>query len=141
MSNIAKRQTMNIALDLSVNANNNVSIPINLRFVPDEVIVRQYTYASVTDTLTSVCQVYTNLVEDLVLFQFPVTAGLAAAQLPAQLDSHFTLQRKLQTSTYNFQVQVAPSTAARTYSGNGALIGASVAGVLGFMLEFVKLSP
>ena len=129
------RQTVNIGIDLSVAGNNNFNINMNLRFVPDEVIVRSLVYAdqNVADTDAVACQVWTNLIDDNVLCMF----GSGFNQI-TQLENHFTLTRKFQSGSVNFQVQVIPTTG-QGYTGNGNLINqAVVQGSLSVLLEFVK---
>ena len=42
-----QRQSVNIATDLSVLGNNNFNVNFNLRFAPDEVIVRAINYSDI----------------------------------------------------------------------------------------------
>ena len=134
MQRIVNRQTMNIGIDLSVAGNNNFNINMNLRFVPDEVIVRSliYTNTGAADTTIVGCQVWTNLIDDNILCMF----GSGSNQI-TQLENHFTMTRKFQAGSVNFQVQVMP-TLALGYTGNGNLVTGAVQGNLFFLLEFVK---
>lgn len=130
MKEIALRQIVPIFLNFA-NGDREGDIQFALRFSPDSVIVRQITYTSQSDTVCDVFQVQTNMVDDQILFTFPVinnTTGPAGTFYAADAHMEFNLQRKFINN--NYQVQVMNSA--------GALIGASAQGVLAFILEFIR---
>lgn len=131
MSNIAKRQTVIVSTNLALAGGNNFSQSFDLRFSPDQVILRQLSYASDADTRTGLANVYTNMTEDLYLCSFPVidnTVGPLTTSVLTNFDMHYDLYRNFQNKTFNFQVQ------ART----GGLIDDTVQGLLSITLEFVR---
>jgi hypothetical protein len=131
MKEITLRQTVPIIFNLAGGANQG-SIPFALRFSPDAVIVRQVSYASQSDEIVDICQVYSSMIDDQILFTFPVinnTTGPAGTFFSSDLDIEFNLGRRFITNTYTFQIQ----------NSAGALVNTTdVAGVLAFMLEFVQ---
>lgn len=129
-----QRQSVNIATDLSVLGNNNFNVNFNLRFAPDEVIVRAINYSDkgTADVDKFGCQIVTDIVDDQVIGLF--SSGVTTFQ---SMGSHFHISRRGRLATANFQIQYAPS-AAQGHIGNGDLVTPSVQGDLSFQLEFVK---
>ncbi len=129
---IAHRQTLIISTNLGA-PGNNFNQNINLRFSPDEVILRQLSYASEGDALTAVLNIYTDMLEDLFLCSFPVQDNTvflnAATMLLTNFDSHFDLHRNWQNRAFNFQIQL------RT---GGLVDPAVIVGLLSFTLEFIR---
>ncbi|HVT62351.1 MAG TPA: hypothetical protein VHD33_02540 [Legionellaceae bacterium] len=104
-------------------------------------IVRQISYVSGGNAVNNLCQVYSNLVDDLVLAVFPVFSNLDFADFPNyftnNLDTHFKMYRKFQNGSANFQVQLVPANP--TVAGiPGPLVPNTVAGVVNLALEFVQ---
>ena len=140
---VVNRQTYNIATDLSVQANNNFNVGFNLRFVPDEVIVRSLSYSDVgTNDQEAACQIYCSLIDDQILACF--VSGSNYAQ---NMENYFCIKgRRFQTGSVNFQIQYVP-TAAQRNTGTGTLTLSAatnpptlpvVQGQLAFQLEFIK---
>jgi hypothetical protein len=135
---VVNRQFINIASDCSVASGNNFNVTIALRFVPDEVIIRQVTYASENDVLANsiVCQLYSNLTEDPIMCTFTnyITSNV-------EMQHRMSLQSARKSSTYNFQIQAIPLLNTAN-TGNGNLVtcgaGGQVTGQLGLMLEFIQ---
>lgn len=130
MKEVILRQTIPIILNFA-NGERQKNFVFTLRFSPDAVIIRQVTYASQTDTICDICQVQTNMVDDLYLFTFPVinnTTGPAGTYFVNDLHVEFNLQRKFISNTYQIQVQ----------NSTRALISSAVQGRLAFMMEFVQ---
>ena len=130
--NIINRQSVNIGIDLSVAANNNINVSVTLRFVPDEVIIRSITYSdrSTADTNAYVCQIYSDLIDDQILGLF-FSGGNSTTNMEQ-------LRKRFQNGTFNVQVQLLPS---QGYTGVGPLVnlaGGVVNGNLSFVLEFLK---
>lgn len=131
MSNQIKpfRQCVNLAFDLGAlgatdKATYNIN-PLNLNYIPDEVIVKQCTYTidnTAPENITY--QVWTNLTEFPILCTFQ---GSSSASI--NLDNHFTL-RGYTNRSFNFQIQRADTDALIT--------GTDANGMLCVLLEFVR---
>ncbi len=82
-----QRQVVNIATDLSNNANRVFTVPFNLRFVPDEMIVKAVTYTDDNgDPGKVACQVSADLIEDQIISFF---VQVISQRLPAPMNFRF----------------------------------------------------
>ncbi len=113
------RQCIALTFDLANGGNVLNPPPFNLNFQPDEMIVRQATYATGAGTTNNV-NLVTNMTEQPILCT--VQAQLSQMTL---VDAHFSL-RNYTNRSYNFQV---------IDSITSALFAV---GVLTVLLEFVK---
>ena len=131
---MTQRQSVNIATDLSVLGNNNFNVNFNLRFAPDEMIVRAINYPNKGDADVNKfgCQIATDIVDDQVIGLF--SSGVTTSQ---GMNSHFHISRLGRLGTANFQIQYSPNTA-QGCTGPGDSVEPSVQGDLSFQLEFVK---
>jgi len=127
-TNIANRQIVNLNADLAVAANISQSIGLNLRFVPDAVIVRQIVYSSSAgEADQTTLQIYFDLALDQIIGSFPLSYSTS------QPGTTFLIRPNFRNVT--FQIQEVPTSG----TGNGALYVADAdSGKLSVILEFVR---
>jgi len=131
---VVDRQTVNISTDLNIAGANSFYVPFTLRFWPDEVIVRSVSYANTnTDGSTNVCQVWTNIVDEGVIASF-----VSNSTYTSDVHSTFRILRKIQSGSFNFQVQLMPAAGNLAVQTAGALVPDTVKGQLQLILEFIK---
>lgn len=140
---MVQHQTMNLAFDLSQaafrNANYSAVVQFNLRFVPDEVIVKTVTYATLADGDFIGLQVYSDMVTDQIIAQFNTSTVPASTVFNPEL--HFDLVKKFQSGSYQFQIQNTPNQAVFGWTGPctvPTIAAIAATGILQIMLEFRK---
>lgn len=109
------------------------NIPLNIPFVPDEVVLRQLTVGTTSNTGT-IFQIATNLIDDQVLCSFIDTGNIVQY---LALETRFNVRHQV-NSSYILQVQNTP-TNITTSSGLGpGTVASNVTGAFQIILEFVK---
>lgn len=130
---IVNRQVVNIAFSAGVL--NPVNIGLNLRFIPDAVILRQSTYSTVTTpSAGNSYQIYCDLILDQILCMFHDLNSMSAP------NSTFMIRPNFMSGNVQFQIQDTPvvtATGSRVGTGPSGLT-ATGDGAIGLILEFVK---
>lgn len=146
MKVIAERQLVVISASLATQ--NNIKVPIELRFNADEVILKNITYAStpVGDNSSGVINIFSNLTADPIIGSFPTgwnnfTNAVPVTTFYGSVSSYFeqylTLANKFRVGIVNFQFQQPAGTT--PYVGNSPLIAANTfLGTVTFTLDFIR---
>ncbi len=133
MREILLRQSVSFVLDLANDQNKNIDFNIDIRFIPDELIVRQLSYVSDTDGEPLLVRIYTNMLQDQILAIFPVIDNSAEGAPPTiicqQLETHFNWYNNVLANQYNFQIQ---------NGSTGEIVDENVSGIVSLMMEFIK---
>jgi hypothetical protein len=120
---IRNRRIVNIGWDTSAGGGTHfITVPLNLTFKPNKVVVRSYSYDTADNTIY---QVGTNLVSEGILFSFVANITTVQLHIP------FRLYNFPQSNAWTFQIQSIP-----TGTGNGPQTNGS-SGVISFILEFL----
>jgi len=126
---IEKQQIVNFAIQCA-NVNTG-SIPINLQFKPDCVILRQVAYSTAADASIRTFQLTSDLIQDQIMCVFP---SQTFAYSP---NTHFVMRPGFSSGSVNFQVQNVPALASEGIgTGNGTIADAD--GDLAIIVEFIK---
>lgn len=122
-----------------------VTLPMNLRFAADALIVKSIAYSGnvVTADLSDMIQVWCNITNDNIIGSFP-NAGQNTIPVSTYVNGHFRLNNTFQTGNFVLQLQRTDLGAPASY-GPQALISSILSnvqrthGVVTLTLEFLKL--
>ena len=153
--NIIDRQTFVISINcatfatsaLGVEVKSQVSLPMNLRFAADEMILKNISYNSgTTQDVADVVQIWCNKTNDGLIGSFPNGGG--GNKLPGfcQHNEHFRISNSFQTGTFVLQLQQTGSggsfSTVASYSPQPLISsypnGSQTTYIVSITLEFVK---
>ena len=134
---IVNRQLVNLNVNLVQNNSINQNVALNLRFVSDEVIVRQISHSSPTNAPVNpaACQIYFDKACDPIIGIFTLEINTNVAP-----QTRFYMPTGFQNGNVNLQIQTIPidtTTIGKTGPGP-LLVGVANQGQLAVILEFIK---
>ncbi|HRP37419.1 MAG TPA: hypothetical protein PLS50_06450 [Candidatus Dojkabacteria bacterium] len=141
MTNIIDRQTLVFSFNLNTLLPSIASVPINLRFAADELVLKSLSYTPSTGTggdVADMVQIWCNKTNDNLLTSFPNDLGQSY-----QHDEHFRLNNSLQNESITFSFQTtangAPSFSnPQPLISPGAVVG-NTKGIVCLTIDFIKL--
>lgn len=145
MTNIIDRQTLVFSFNLSTLLPSIASVPINLRFAADELVLKSVSYTPVpvpappgVGDIADMVQIWCNKTNDNLLTAFPNNLGQSS-----QHDEHFRLSNSLQNESITFAFQTTANgaplfTNPQPLISPGILVG-NTKGIVCLTIEFLKL--
>ena len=142
MSQIIDRQIVIVSVNLltltGVNNPSQVSIPINLRFSANELVVKSIGYRSVDGNadVSDLVQIWCNITNDSLIGSFPNISNLQV-----QHDDHFCISNTFQSG--NFVLQFQRTDVGASYNPQPLISSQApqrTKGVVVITIEFVKLT-
>ena len=153
MSNVIDRQTVVISVNMFtfktvgvVETKSEVSLPMNLRFAADELVVKNISYNGAispnqaTTDIQDVVQIWCDKTNDGIIGSFP-NAGSARIPSFYHINNHFRLNNSFQFGNFVLQFQQT-GTSVSSYQPQPLISAAAVQttfGVVSITLEFLKL--
>lgn len=145
MTNIIDRQTLVFSFNLSTLLPSIASVPINLRFAADELVLKYVSYtpfplppAPGVGDIADMVQIWCNKTNDNLLTAFPNNLGQSN-----QHDEHFRLSNSLQNESITFAFQTTAN-GAPLFTNPQPLISpdtvvGNTKGIVCLTIEFLKL--
>jgi len=161
MSNITEKQTVVISINCftfatdggGVETKSQVSLPMNLRFAADALIVKNITYSASATTadVGDAVQIYCNRTNDGIIGTFPNSGGANKVPVFCQHNECFRLSNSFQIGNFDLQLQqtscanippagsVVASFQTQPLISNYANTQQKTFGIVSITLEFIKL--
>ncbi len=146
-NNIADRQTVVISINCATfnlaGVKSEVTLPMNLRFAADELVVKNISYIGPGTDLPDVVQIWCNITTDGLIGSFPNSGNNSLPTFPSSAN-HFRINNTFQYGNFVLQLQQTGGTAATIASYNPQPLISSLAaqttfGIVSITLEFLKL--
>ncbi len=149
MSNIADRQTVVVSINCATfhvpgGVPSVVTLPMNLRFAANELVVKNISYIGAATDVSDVVQIWCNITNDGLIGSFPNSGTNNLIPVFISCDNHFKINNNFQIGNFVLELQQTGGPAGTPASYNtqpliSSLAAQSTFGKVVITLEFLKL--